>query len=83
MASIARGSSAKIGAPLKHEMSLEAIAAAENTTPAAIHMCLSRALRKLRKLRKEKLLITARELALELEAHRATANSVRTGRRAR
>jgi hypothetical protein len=69
-----------MGAPIKYDggMSLEAIAAAENTTPAAIHMCLSRALRKLRR---QGLLITCRELAEALQRGRNTENIVRTARR--
>jgi hypothetical protein len=69
-----------MGAPLKHGgMSLEAIAAAENTTPAAIHTLLTRALKKLRR---QKLVFTARELAIELERNRNVVHTVRgTARR--
>jgi hypothetical protein len=56
-----------VGAPIKGEMSLEAIAAAEGTTVAAINVLLGRALKKLRR---AGLLQTARELAAELERNR-------------
>lgn len=56
-------------APIKHEMSLEAIAEIEGTTVAAVHMCLSRALRKLRS---QGLVFTCRELADELDRNRRT-----------
>jgi hypothetical protein len=64
--------------PLKYAASVEQIAEAEGLSVGAVTMLLSRALRKLRK---HGLLITARQLALELEEHRATENNVRTGRR--
>jgi hypothetical protein len=59
-----------MGAPIKYEggMSLEAIAAAEGTTPAAIHMLLSRALRKLRS--SQGSICSARELLDAVERNR-------------
>jgi hypothetical protein len=53
-----------MAAPVRHAMSLEEIAAVESTSVAAIHMLLSRALRKLRS---KDLIFTGRELALELD----------------
>jgi DNA-binding CsgD family transcriptional regulator len=52
---------------LKHEMSIEEIAAAEGTTVGAVNMLLSRALKKLRA---SGLLMTASELARELDRNR-------------
>jgi hypothetical protein len=51
----------------KPEMSLEAIAQIEGTTVSAVRMLISRALKKLRA---SGLLITARELAQELDRNR-------------
>jgi hypothetical protein len=65
-----------VAAPIKGEMSLEAIAEAEGTSVAAINMCLSRALRKLR----SQGLQTAKELAIELERGRNSENIVRNAR---
>jgi hypothetical protein len=67
--------------PPKHAASLEEIAQAEGMSIAAVHMMISRALRKLRS---QGLVFTARQLALELESRRATENSMyqRNGRRA-
>jgi hypothetical protein len=56
-------------------MSLEAIAAAEGSTPEAIQGLLRNAMRKLRK--RGLLDTTARALAIELDRNRATANTVR------
>ena len=53
--------------PLKHAASLAEIAQAEGMSIAAVHMMISRALRKLRA---SGLLITARELAAELDRNR-------------
>lgn len=73
-----------MGRPLKHGggMSLEAIAAVEGSTPEAIQGLLRNAMRKLRK-RGGPLVTTARELALELEAHRAASHSLSRPRSAR
>lgn len=71
-----------MAAPIKYEggMSLEAIAEAENTTPAAIHMLLTRALNKLRK--RGLPVHTCRELLEVLERSRPHAeHTVRSGRR--
>jgi predicted DNA-binding protein YlxM (UPF0122 family) len=67
-------------ARVKPEMSLEEIAAAEGTSVNAIHTLISRALKKLRA---QKLIFTARELSIELEAHRATAHSLSRPRSAK
>jgi excisionase family DNA binding protein len=56
-----------VGAPIRHAASLEAIAKAEGMSIAAVHMCLTRALRKLRR---QGLVCTARELAQELDRNR-------------
>jgi DNA-binding CsgD family transcriptional regulator len=56
-----------MGAPVRYAASLEEIAEAEGVSIAAIHMLLTRALRKLRA---QGLLITCRELADELERNR-------------
>jgi hypothetical protein len=56
-----------MAAPLKHAMSLEQIAEAEGTSPRAIHTLISRALKKLRR---RGLILTARELAQELDRNR-------------
>ena len=56
-----------MAATLKHAMSLEAIAEMEGTTPRAIHTLITRALRKLRK---QGLIFTARELAQHLDGNR-------------
>lgn len=53
--------------PLKHAASLEEIAQAEGMSIAAVHMMISRALRKLRA---HGLLCTARDLAIELDRNR-------------
>ena len=53
--------------PGKFAMTLEQIAQAENTTPAAINVLLSRAFKKLRR---AALLCTAKELADHLEKNR-------------
>jgi len=67
-----------VAGPIKYGgMSLEEIAQAEGSTVAAINMLLSRALRKLRK---QKLICTAAELARQLDANRNDAHIVRTGR---
>jgi hypothetical protein len=70
-----------VGAPLKHQMSLEEIAAKEGTTPAAINTLLSRALRKLRN--RGLPVYTCRELLEALERSRPhTEHTVRrTARR--
>jgi hypothetical protein len=47
----ARRRTDSMGAPVKHAMSLEEIAQAEGTSVAAVHMLLTRALRKLRRVR--------------------------------
>jgi hypothetical protein len=57
-----------MGAPVKHAMSLEQIAQAEGMSIAAVHMTLTRALR--RKLRRQGLICTCRELAQALDANR-------------
>jgi len=54
-----------VAAPLKHAMSLEAIAEAEGISVAAANMA-----RALRKLRSQGLIFTCRELAEELEPNR-------------
>ena len=69
-----------MGRPLKHAMTLEAIAAAEGTSLRTINTVMVRALRKLRR---AGLLQTARELSIELEAHRATAHSLSRPRSAK
>jgi hypothetical protein len=56
-----------MAAPLRHAASLEEIAAIEGTTPRAIHTLITRALRKLRK---QGLIFTARELAQHLDGNR-------------
>ena len=56
-----------MAAPLRHSMSLEAIAKVEGTTPAAINTLLSRALKELRR---QGLVLTARELSDLLERSR-------------
>jgi hypothetical protein len=56
-----------MAAPIKHAMSLEEIAETEGTSVAAISMLLGRAFKKLRR---SGLLITARELAIELDRNR-------------
>ena len=58
---------------LKHAASLEEIALAEGTTPAAINTLLSRALRKLKR---AGLLMTCRELSQILDRGRATEHTV-------
>jgi hypothetical protein len=63
-----------MAAPLRHAASLDEIAAIEGTTPAAINVLISRALKKLRK---NGLILTAAELARELESHRNDAHTVR------
>jgi hypothetical protein len=69
-----------VGRPLKHAMTLEAIAAAEGTSLRTINSIMSMAMRKLRR---AGLLQTARELSIELEAHRATSHTVRPRSRRR
>jgi len=69
-----------MGRPVRHEMSLKEIAEIEATTVDNVNVILRRGLKKLRK---DGLICTARELALELEAHRATENSVRPRSRRR
>ena len=56
-----------MGAPVKHAASLEEIAQAEGISVGAAHMTLSRALRKLRR---EGLIFTCRELAEYLDRNR-------------
>jgi DNA-binding CsgD family transcriptional regulator len=56
-----------MGRPVTHAASLEEIAAAEGTTVAAVNMAINRALKKLRS---QRLLITCREFAAELERNR-------------
>jgi len=56
-----------MAAPLKHAMSLEEIAKAEGTTVGAVNVLLGRALRKLRK---QGLIRTSKELADELDRNR-------------
>jgi hypothetical protein len=56
-----------VATSLKHAASLEEIAQAEGMSIAAVHMMISRALRKLRA---HGLLYTARELAIELDRGR-------------
>ena len=70
-----------MAAPIKHAASLEEIAQAEGTTVGAVNVLLGRALLKLRK--QGLLVTTARALALELEAHRATEHTVRPRSRRR
>jgi hypothetical protein len=68
-----------MGAPVKHEMSLEQIAQAEGISVAAAHMTITRALRKLRR---QGLICTCRELSEALERSRPhTEHTVRSGRR--
>ena len=65
--------------PVKYAASFEQIAEAEGTTVGAVNVLISRALRKLRK---AGLLLTARELAQELDSYRTAENIVRgTARR--
>jgi hypothetical protein len=60
-----------VGRPLKHGgMSLEEITQAEGMSVGAVNTLLCRALRKLRKLRRQGLLLTCRELAEALDANR-------------
>jgi hypothetical protein len=56
-----------MAAPLRHAASLEEIAAKEGTTPRAIHTLICRAFKKLRR---QGLIFTARELAQELDRNR-------------
>jgi hypothetical protein len=56
-----------MAAPLRHAASLEEIAQAEGISVAAAHMLISRALRKLRR---QGLIVTCRELAEALDAGR-------------
>jgi DNA-binding CsgD family transcriptional regulator len=56
-----------VGAPVKGEMSLEAIAEAEQMSVGAVNVLIGRALKKLRS---QRLLITCREFATELERNR-------------
>ena len=56
-----------MAAPLKHAMSLEETAKAEGTTVGAVNVLLGRALRKLRK---QGLIRTSKELADELDRNR-------------
>lgn len=63
-----------MAAPLRHAMSLEEIARAEGMSIAAVHMTITRALRKLRR---QGLLVTCRELAEALDANRTAENIVR------
>ena len=67
-----------MAAPLRHAASLQEIAAAEGMTIGAVNVLLGRALKKLRR---QGLLLTARELSVELDRHRNTENIVRTARR--
>jgi hypothetical protein len=71
-----------VGRPLKHAMTLEAIAAAEGTSLRTINTIMVRALRKLRN--RGLVVTTARALAAELERNRNSEHSVyrRNGRRA-
>jgi hypothetical protein len=69
-----------VGRPLKHAMTLEAIAAAEGTSLRTINTIMTRAMRKLRR---EGLIRTARALSIELEAHRATSHSLSRPRSAK
>jgi len=62
-----------MGAPLKGEMSLREIAEIEKTTVGNVNVILRRGLKKLRE---DGLICTARELSLELEAHRNTEHGV-------
>jgi predicted transcriptional regulator len=64
----------------KPEMSYSDIAEELGLTVSAVHMHLSRGLKKLRR---KGLLQTARELSIELEAHRATSHTVRPRSRRR
>jgi Sigma-70, region 4 len=66
---------------LRPAMTLEAIAAAEGTSLRTVNSIMSRALRKLRR---EVLICTARELSIELEHNRNSEHTVyrRNGRRA-
>jgi predicted transcriptional regulator len=64
----------------KPEMSYSEIAEELGMTVSAVHMSLSRGLKKLRR---KCLLQTARELSIELEAHRATSHTVRPRSRRR
>jgi hypothetical protein len=56
-----------MGAPVRHAASLEAIAKAEGMSVAAVHVIISRALRKLRS---QGLVLICRELAQHLDANR-------------
>jgi hypothetical protein len=56
-----------MSSPIKHAASLEEIAKAEGISVAAAHMVINRALRKLRN---QRLLLTLRELAQELDRNR-------------
>ena len=69
-----------MGRPVRHEMSLKEIAEIEATTVDNVNVILRRGLKKLRK---EGLICTARELSLELESHRATSHSLSRPRSAR
>jgi hypothetical protein len=69
-----------VGRPLKHAMTLEAIAAAEGTSLRTINTIMTRAMRKLRR---EGLIRTAREFSIELERNRATSHSLSRPRSAK
>jgi len=62
-----------MAAPLRHSMSLAAIAKVEGTTPAAINTLLSRALKKLRR---QGLIFSARELSEALDRSRPHAEHI-------
>jgi hypothetical protein len=64
----------------KPEMSYSEIAEELGLTVSAVHMSLSRGLKKLRR---KGLILTARELSIELERNRATSHSLSRPRSAR
>jgi hypothetical protein len=64
----------------KPAMTLEEIAEVEGLSTSAVRLCLSRGLLKLRR---DGLVMTCRELSIELQAHRATSHSLSRPRSAK